>query len=108
MSRLRLLVWLLAVMALVAPPAMSSAAMAWPAEPMAFDCADHPPADACPTEDSAKHAAGTCCPTMSGVEAVLATTADVAVAPARATPAMAAGPSLVGRPIKKEPPPPRV
>lgn len=109
MSRLRLLVWLIAVLALIAPPGMSSHAMAQASQASSVDCPDHPPPpDPCPSQDSAKHAASVCCPLMSGVVAllpplpVIETTAlfDVQL-PLHAR-------SLVGRVSTKDPPPPRV
>lgn len=109
MTRLRLLVWLIALMALIAPPGMTIHAMA-ASQAASVDCPDHapPPPDPCPSEGTAKHAASTCCPLMSGAVAVLIAPASV-VAPAFLDVPVSAGVRhLVGRIFTKDPPPPRV
>jgi hypothetical protein len=109
MIRLRLFVWLIALMALIAPPGMSAHAMMPAAEASSVDCADHaPPPDPCPDAGTAKHAASACCPLMSGSVAVLPAPAVMqTLVPfdALLTPC---GRSLVGRLFTKDPPPPRV
>jgi hypothetical protein len=109
MTRLRLLVWLLSLVALVAPPGMTLHAMASPAEMAAVDCPDHaPPPHPCPDEGTAKHAASTCCPLMAGVVALLppAVLAQTS-APFHAGPAAPTA-SLAGLVHTQDPPPPRV
>ena len=110
MVRLRLLVWLTALVALAAPPGLTLHAMAAPAGAAAsVDCPDHaPPPDPCPADGTAKHAASTCCPLMAGAVALL-TPAMTIEAPFAFT-AVAASParSLSGRIPTKDPPPPRV
>jgi hypothetical protein len=109
MTRLRLLVWLVALMALIAPPGMSLHAMAVAPQASSVDCPDHaPPPDPCPNEGTAKHAASACCPLMSGAVALLPAPAvmeaplpfDVLL-PLRVR-------SLAGRLFTQDPPPPRV
>jgi hypothetical protein len=107
MIRLRLLVWLIALVALVAPPGLTLHAAAAPAAQAMADCPDHAPPH-CPDEGTAKHAASACCPMMAGAVALLSTAAviEAPFAPA----AIAALPvrSLSGRTFTKDPPPPRV
>ena len=109
MTRLRLLVWLVAVMALIAPPGMTSHALAAASQASSVDCPDHaPPPDPCPSKGTANHAAGACCPLMSGAIAVLIPPADIE-APGFVEASMSPSVrSLVGRVFTKDPPPPRV
>ena len=108
MTRLRLLVWLMALMALIAPPGMSAHAMMPAAEASSVDCDHAPPPDPCPDAGTAKHAASACCPLMSGAVAVLPAPAvmetpvpfDILLSPRVC--------SLAGRLFTKDPPPPRV
>jgi hypothetical protein len=109
MFRARLLVWMIAVVSLLAPPGMTVHAMA-PADRAAMvDCPGHaPPPDPCPDHDTAKHAAGVCCPLMSGAVALLpATIASSATASSQAV-LQVHSPDLIGRLFAKDPPPPRV
>jgi hypothetical protein len=108
MSRLRLLVWLVALMALVAPPGMTIHAMAAP-QASSVDCPDHaPPPDPCPSEGTAKHAANTCCPLMSGAVALLPAATGIERPVLFAVDLPLHGRSLVGHVSTKDPPPPRV
>jgi len=109
MKPARLLVWMVALVALVAPSGMTVHAMA-PAEQAALvDCADHPPlTDPCPDHGTAKHAAGDCCPLMTSAVALLPPAAGVDGPAASCTLMPAPVRSLVGRDIAKDPPPPRV
>jgi hypothetical protein len=108
MMRPRLLVWLIALAALVVPPGLTLHAMAAPAtEAMAVDCHDHAPPP-CPDEGSAKHAASTCCPLMAGAVALLSPVTAVEAPMAFDAPAMPRVRSLSGRIPTKDPPPPRV
>jgi hypothetical protein len=105
MIRLRLLVWIVALAALLMPPGMTLHATA-EAEAM-VDCADHAPPP-CPDEGTAKHAASTCCPLMAGAVALLPP-----VVPAETPAPFHAGPatptaSLAGLDHTQDPPPPRV
>lgn len=113
MSRWRSLLWLVALLAFVAP-ALGTTAMAERAPPMhastaVADCAEHapPPADPCPAKDTAKHAAGECCPSMACSLALLPTANGTTAPDALAPPAPAFAPSLAGLDITKDPPPPR-
>ncbi|WP_395714889.1 hypothetical protein [Reyranella sp.] len=112
MSRWRSLVWLVALLAFVAP-ALSAAAMVGGAPTAraaaAADCAEHapPPADPCPARDTAKHGAAECCPSMACALAVLPAASGVARPGALAPPAPAFAPSLAGLDVTKDPPPPR-
>jgi hypothetical protein len=108
MTGARLLVWLIAAVALLAPPAMTVHAMAPVAQAASIDCADHaPPPNPCPDHGTAKHATGACCPLMSGAVALLpATVANGAAASSHALPNVRL-PSLIGRIVTQDPPPPR-
>ena len=109
MTRLRLLVWLVALMALIAPPGMTVHAMAAASQASSVDCPDHaPPPDPCPSEGTAKHAASTCCPLMSGTVAVLIAPAGIEAPAFVDAPLPPSVRSLVGRVFTKDPPPPRV
>ena len=112
MLRWRSLLWLVALLAFLAPslgtPAMAGGGL--PAqERAAADCPEHapPPSDPCPAKDTAKHAAGECCPSMTGSLAVLPSADDIARPTALDPPAPALGPSLAGLDLTKDPPPPR-
>ncbi|HET9540094.1 MAG TPA: hypothetical protein VFQ46_05800 [Candidatus Limnocylindria bacterium] len=109
MTRLRLFVWLVALMALIAPPGMSAHAMMPAAEASSVDCADHaPPPDPCPDEGTAKHAASACCPLMSGAVALLPPPTEVETPVLFDVHLSLLVRSLVGRIFTKDPPPPRV
>jgi hypothetical protein len=109
MIRLRLFVWLIALMALIAPPGMSLHAMAAAPQSSSVDCPDHaPPPDPCPNEGTAKHAASACCPLMSGAVALLSAPAGIEAPVFLDVPMPAIVRSLVGRVFTKDPPPPRV
>lgn len=106
MTRLRLLVWLVALMALIVPPGMTAHAMASAAEAM-VDCAEHAPPPPCPDEGTAKHAASTCCPPMAGAVALVEPTADIDAPVIFVSPDPATASNLSGRTFTKDPPPPR-
>ena len=109
MTRIRLLVWLLALVALIAPPGLSAHAMAAATRTSSLHCPDHaPPPDPCPGEGTAKHAAGACCPLMAGAVALLPPPASVDKRIHFHAPAPGIVRSLVGRLFTKDPPPPRV
>jgi hypothetical protein len=110
MTRLPLLVWLIAMLALIAPPGLSLSAMAAPVEKAAtVDCPDHtPPPSPCPDKGTAKHAAGTCCPLMAGAVALLSPAMVIEATFALATMVAPSVRSLSGRTFTKDPPPPRV
>ncbi|MBL6614910.1 MAG: hypothetical protein ISP45_12930 [Reyranella sp.] len=107
MIRPRLLIWLIALVALAAPPGLTLHAVVAPAAQAVADCPDHAPPP-CPDEGTAKHAASACCPMMAGAVALLAPAMAVD-APFVFT-AIVAPPvrSLSGRAFTKDPPPPRV
>jgi len=111
MSRVRSLAWLIVLVGFIVPSlGMAAMGHAMPVERVvSMDCPDHaPPPDPCPAKNTAKHAAGVCCPLMATSVALLPPAVSVdGVALARApTPARAA--SLHGRVFTKDPPPPRV
>ena len=109
MNRARFLVWLIALVALLAPPGMSVHAMAPAGQASSADCPDHaPPPDPCPSQGTAKHAAGACCPLMSGAVALLPPPAVVDTPIFLDVPVPVRVHSLVGRLFTKDPPPPRV
>jgi hypothetical protein len=109
MTRVRLLVWIIAALALLVPPGMAIQATAPAGQAAMVDCPGHaPPVDPCPDHDTAKHAAGACCPLMSGAVVLLpATVANRAVALSHA-PRRVPAPRLIGRLFTQDPPPPRV
>ncbi len=108
MTRWRILVWLVALMALIAPPGFSVHAMAPMSQAASADCPDHaPPPDPCPSEGTAKHAASACCPLMSGTVALLPPAfADASFL--LDSPVSPRGLRLTGHIFTKDPPPPRV
>ena len=109
MTRLRLFVWLIALMALIAPPGMSVHAMAAVSQMSSVDCPDHaPPPDPCSSEGTAKHAASACCPLMSGAVALLPPPTEVETPVLFDVHLSLLVRSLVGRIFTKDPPPPRV
>ncbi|HYC66383.1 MAG TPA: hypothetical protein VEC14_16760 [Reyranellaceae bacterium] len=113
MKLARLLVWLLAAVALAAPPAMSRddvhAAMPH-AESAKSDCHDSapPPPDPCPDAGTGKHAAATCCPLMGGTVAVMPAATGATSRPEFHDRVVSASRHLVGLTYAKDPPPPRV
>ena len=109
MTRLRLLVWLIALMALIAPPGMTIHAMAAVSQMSSVDCPDHaPPPDPCPSEGTAKHAASTCCPLMSGAVALLPPAPGIETRVPFDVHLSQRGRNLVGQVFTQDPPPPRV
>lgn len=119
MTRLRALVWLIAVVAFVVPAfgtTMAGHAMAAAMTPVmmqgeqaaSVDCPEHAPPPDCPAQGTAKHAAGQCCPMMSCTFAMLAPTMVADVALSFAPDAAAVARSLTGLVFTKDPPPPRV
>jgi hypothetical protein len=109
MTRLRLLVWLIALMALIAPPGMTIHAMTALSQTSSVDCPDHaPPPDPCPSDGTAKHAASTCCPLMSGAVAVLPPPTGIETRVPFDLHLSQRTRSLVGLVFTKDPPPPRV
>lgn len=115
MTRARTLVWLIAVIAFAVPSFGTVGAGHAMAPPMelgaqagSMDCPDHAPPPDCPAQGTAKHAAGECCPLMSGAVALLLPGA-IAEAPARFhTRVIAAAATLTRLFLAQEPPPPRV
>jgi hypothetical protein len=107
MVRRRLLVWLIALVMLVAPPGMVAHAMSPADAATAVDCPGHAPPPPCPDEGTAKHAASTCCPLMAGAVAMLLPAVDIEPPARSGLPPAAAGDTLAGRTLTEEPPPPR-
>ncbi len=109
--RVRGLIWLIAFVALVWPPSFGV-----PYKAMAHDAGmpmtaltgcDHAPPPPCPMNDSAKHAAGTCCPAMSGAVALLADEAPAIAEPVYRAFVVSTAIALSGINSKQDPPPPR-
>ena len=106
--RLRSLLWLVAVAVFVLPSLVGPVAASDRGEPpVASDCGHEGPPP-CPDQDTAKHAAGVCCPLMAEA---------VALQPSEALcqPHALSGPfaplyarDMVGLSPHKDPPPPRV
>lgn len=111
MLRARSLIWLIAVIAFAVPSLGTVGAvhaMAPAGQAASVDCPDHAPPPDCPEHGTAKHAAGECCPLMSGTVALLLPGAT-AEAPVRAhTRVTAAVATLASLFLAQEPPPPRV
>jgi hypothetical protein len=111
MVRFRSFVWLLALAAF-ALSSFGTASLghaAVPADHAAMaDCPDHPPPPDCPAQDTAKHAAGQCCPLMVGVVALLPPAVSAETLTFFRAPVAAPIRSLVGLSSKQDPPPPRV
>jgi len=109
MGRTRLLVWLIALVALIAPPAATLQAMAPAAAATAFDCPNHaPPPHPCPDEGTAKHAMGTCCPMMAGAVALLSSSVGTERSISFHSPLPPLARQLAGLLFSQDPPPPRV
>jgi hypothetical protein len=105
----RLLVWMITVVALLLPPGMTIHAMAPAGQAASVDCPGHaPPPDPCPDHDTAKHAAGACCPLMAGAVALLPATIAGGEAASSSAFVRIHARRLSGRVVKQEPPPPRV
>lgn len=109
MVRARLLVWMIAVVALLAPPGMTAHAMAPAGQLSSVDCPDHaPPPDPCPDHGTARHAAGVCCPLMAGTLALVPPATSVEGPTVFHPPAPAPALNLSGLTFSQDPPPPRV
>jgi hypothetical protein len=108
--RFRSLVWLVALCAFLAPPAIApTAAMEAGGHAMMSDCPDHaPPPAPCPDKDSAKHAAGLCCPFMALTVAVLPMAAASPDGGGFAGNVAPVSRDLTGLSPHQDPPPPRV
>ena len=108
MKLARLLVWMVALVALMAPPAMTLHAM-MPAHAVSMDCPDHaPPPDPCPSHDTAKHAAGDCCPLMAGTVALLPQPPAIDIRSLFQALIAERSRHLAGQTFSQDPPPPRV
>ena len=106
--RLRSLVWLFAFVALLLPPSVGfHAAMAATSHGMTVDCDQHAPPPPCPEKDSAKHAAGLCCPLMAQVLATLPAQIGTTDFDASDRGAVATTARYAGLSPHKDPPPPR-
>jgi len=109
MTRLRLLTWLIALAALIAPPVTAVHAMTPAAAMTGVDCLDHaPPPDPCPEKDTARHAMATCCPMMAGAVALLSPSAGNEAAVSFHPPVPPLARQLSGLLFTQDPPPPRV
>jgi hypothetical protein len=112
MARIRPLLWLVALISFtVSSFGTLSIAHAAKAVDQATsaDCPEHaPPPEPCPAQGTAKHAAGDCCPLMTGSLALLPAAPGGEAAMAFDAFATWRAPSLAGRLFAKDPPPPRV
>jgi hypothetical protein len=112
MTRARSLVWLVALLAFAVPSfgtAAAGHAMASAGQMLAVDCPDHAaPPGKCPSQDTAKHAAGECCPPMMGACAVMPPAVAAVSSSLLPLPVAAAVRGLVGVTFTQDPPPPRV
>lgn len=111
MVRVRSFLWLLALVAF-AVSSLGTASLGHAAvsadQTAMSDCPDHAPPPDCPSQGTAKHAAGKCCPLMAGVVALLPPVAPAeALVPYHARPATIAR-NLIGLTFTQDPPPPRV
>lgn len=108
--RVRGLLWLLALLAFVLPPSVSPMAVVVHGEHLAMsDCPDHaPPPKPCPAKDTAKHAAGVCCPLMTGMFALMASPPAAEHRPIVRDHIQSVAAGLPGLLFTKDPPPPRV
>jgi len=110
--RLRRFLWLIALTAFVLLPlglGTGSASAHGPGKIEAMtDCPDHaPPPKPCPSQGTAKHAAGDCCPAMTGNVAVLPVAPDGAMEARPARYGSSLAPALYALDLTKDPPPPR-
>lgn len=111
MARPRSFLWLIALLAFalssLGTASIGHAALSAGQTAMA-DCPDHPPPPDCPSQGTAKHAAGQCCPLMTGVVGLLpAAGLAQATVPHHVRPATIAR-DLTGLAFTQDPPPPRV
>jgi len=112
MARLRLLVWLFALVALAIPPASILTGAPAAAQTMAVDCFDHDRLDqnvpaSCPDRGSTKHAAGLCCSPMAGSVALVEKAPGVTAVPLHVIPSPIAVAFGAGLLFTQDPPPPR-
>jgi hypothetical protein len=108
MIRARLLVWMIAVVALLVPPVVVAHAMAPAGQAASVDCPGHaPPPDPCPDHGSAKHAASACCSLMAGTMALLPPAVDPGASISFRPPFPAPARHLSGLGFSQDPPPPR-
>jgi len=108
---MRGLLWLVALVAFVVPSFAGPAALAATSamdHAVVSDCGHDAPPPPCPESDTAKHAAGTCCPLMSEAVALLAVAPDKGFHTLPYSYVMVAARHLVGLLPHKDPPPPRV
>jgi hypothetical protein len=108
--RTRGLLWLIALLAFAFPPLTAVAGAAiHHATVASTDCPDHPPPpDPCPAKGTAEHAAGDCCPMMTGTLALLPDNVAARHETGLHGRALSAGGQLSGLLFTKDPPPPRV
>ena len=107
----RSLLWLVALLAFALSSIGTASighATASPEQATMADCPEHAPPPDCPSQGTAKHAAGKCCPLMSGVVALLPpiVLGETAL-PYHGHPDTIAR-DLVGLVFTQDPPPPRV
>ena len=105
----RRLLWLIALTALLLPSAFGPAvAFDRMSHPVMRDCGHETPPPLCPEKGTANHAAGLCCPLMSGVVALLPPATPTDARRLQAPIAPTAAQHLTGLFPNEEPPPPRV
>jgi len=113
MKLARLVVWLIAAVALAVPAAIArddahaAAPHAATAKSDCHDSAPPPPPDPCPDAGTGKHAAATCCPLMGGTVAVMPADTGAARRADFHDRIVSDALRLAGLTYSKDPPPPR-
>lgn len=111
MRQLRLVVWLMALMAFAWPIGLlhTTKAEVSANEAAMSDCRYHaPPPQPCPDENTAKQAAGTCCPLMAAMVALIPSAPEYAERQFRYDYSPSGATGQPGLLFTKDPPPPRV
>jgi len=113
--RSRCILWLLALTVYLLPsfagPAASADRTSHATQPHAAamtDCGHEAPPPPCPEDGKAAHAAGLCCPLMTGTPALLPSQTRIGPKVQSALFAVRALPHLIGLSPHTDPPPPRV
>jgi hypothetical protein len=111
MRQLRLVVWLMALMAFAWPVGLlhTTKAEVSTNQTAMSDCPYHaPPPQPCPDKGGAKHAAGTCCPLMAAMVALMPSAPEYSERQIRYDYAPSVATGQPGLLFTKDPPPPRV
>jgi hypothetical protein len=110
LMRVRGLVWLIALCAFLLPPAFApTTAMASSDHVSISDCPYHaPPPQPCPDKGTARHAAGTCCPLMAAMVALMPSAPEYTERQVQYDYMPSVATEQPGLLFTKDPPPPRV